>query len=160
MSVACRLCRSCQQTSPVFSLSTEDFNQTTHLTPYEHIAFNDNLSFILTLSSVQDVLKGSCHGHIMVISTWFSTHLEIFDMVFNTPCNFQHSFQYTLKFSTQFSIPLENFNMVFHTVFNMLHNIGGFQNCTFHIFHTFNARSSLTVMLCFWVGFYTLFSMG
>ena len=75
---------------------TEDFNQPTHVAPYEPIAFNDNLSFFNFLSSVQDVLKGSYHGHIIVISTWFSTHLEFFNMVFNMPCNFQHGFQYAL----------------------------------------------------------------
>ena len=34
MSIACRSCRSCQQTSPIFSSNTqEDFNQTTHWAP-------------------------------------------------------------------------------------------------------------------------------
>ena len=43
---------------------TEDFNQTTHVAPYEPIAFNDNLSFFNSLSSVQMYWK----GHIMVTS--------------------------------------------------------------------------------------------
>ena len=79
MSIACRLCRSYQQTSLVFSSSTQDFNQTIHVAPYVPIAFNDNLSFYYfnSLSSVQDVLKGSHHGN--------------FDMVFNIPWNFQHT---------------------------------------------------------------------
>ena len=101
----CRLCRSCRQTSPVFSSSTQRIS--TKWT-YEPIAFNDNLSFYFnSLNSVQDVLKESHHSRIMVISTWFLTHLEIFDTVFNMPLNFQHGFQYALKFSTQFSICLK-----------------------------------------------------
>ena len=44
---------------------TEDFNQTTHVAPYEPIVFNDNISFYLnSFSSVQDVLKES----LMVMS--------------------------------------------------------------------------------------------
>ena len=37
---------------------------------------------------------------------------------------------------------------MFDMVFNMVHNIGEFHNSTFDIFHTFNAKSSLTFMLC------------
>ena len=44
---------------------------------------------------------------------------------------------------------LEIFDIVFNTVFDMLHNNGEFQNCTFHIFHTFNARSSLYCYVVF-----------
>ena len=65
---------------------TGDFNQTTHVAPHEPIALNDDLSFSFnSLSFVQYVLKGSSHGHIMVILTWFSTHLEIFTTIFNMP---------------------------------------------------------------------------
>ena len=94
---------------------TEDFNQTTHVAPYEPIVLNDNLSYFNSLSFVQDVLKGSCHGHIIVILTWFSTHPEIFNTVFNMPWNFWHDSQYALKFSTHFQ---HAFNCVFSTPWN------------------------------------------
>ena len=84
----------------------------------------------------------------MVRSWWFLICFEIFEMVFNRPWNLWHGFQHTLKSLTWFSTHLEIFDMVFNTVFNMVHNIGEFQNSTFDIFHTFNAKSSLTFMLC------------
>ena len=101
-------------------------------------------SILTTVIMIQNWWKGSCNGQVMVIFdmlwnlwncfqhtlkslTWFSTHLEIFDMVFNTSWNFWHGFQHS---------------------FHMVHNIGEFQNSTFDIFHTFNAKSSLTFMLC------------
>ena len=56
----------------------------------------------------------------------FSTHLEIFKM-FST--HLEICYQHTFKFSTQFSTWFMRF-----------------QNCTFDIFHNFNARSSLTVV--------------
>ena len=51
---------------PSFSFKyTEDFNQTTHVAPYEPIVFNDNISFYFnSLSSIQDVFKES----LMVMS--------------------------------------------------------------------------------------------
>ena len=58
---------------PSFSFKyTEEINQTTHVAPYGPIVFNDNISFYFnSLSSVQDVLKESCHGNITAISTQF-----------------------------------------------------------------------------------------
>ena len=47
---------------------TEDFNQTTHVPPYEPIVFNDNISFYCnSLNSVQEVLKEPCHGNFNTV---------------------------------------------------------------------------------------------
>ena len=57
---------------PNFPLKyTEDLNQT-HVGVYEPIVFNDNISFYFNSpSSVQNMLKESHHGHIMLISKFF-----------------------------------------------------------------------------------------
>ena len=71
---------------------TEDLNQTTHVGAYEPIVFNDNISFYFSSpSSVQNMLKESHHGHIMLISKFFhdfgrkcpvmSIHI-VFDTIF------------------------------------------------------------------------------
>ena len=51
---------------------TEDFNQTTHVPPYEPIVFNDNISFYCnSLNSVQEVLKESCYGNFNTVQIFF-----------------------------------------------------------------------------------------
>ena len=47
----------------------QDFNQTTHVGPQEPIVFGDNINLYLNcLGSMKDVLKWSCHSHIMLFS--------------------------------------------------------------------------------------------
>ena len=49
--------------------NTLDFNQTTHVGPQEPIVLIDNINLYLNcLSSVKDVLKCSCHAHILLFS--------------------------------------------------------------------------------------------
>ena len=105
---------------------TQDFYKVIYVASYWLMVFINNISFYCNY----------CYyvSKLMVMSWWF-WH------IFSTPQNFAHIFNMPWN---MFSTHLE----IFDTVFNMVHNIGEFQNCTFHIFHTFNARSSLTVMLC------------
>ena len=49
--------------------NTLDFNQTTHVGPQEPIVLIDNINLYLNcLSSVKDVLKCSCHAHILLFA--------------------------------------------------------------------------------------------
>ena len=64
ISIVCRSCNSHQHTSSVFPSNTHSISTKLHC--LHNISFNFN-----SLSSVQDVLKESHHGHIMVTSCWF-----------------------------------------------------------------------------------------
>ena len=49
--------------------NTQDFNKTTRVVPQEPIVLIDNINLYLNcLGSVKDVLKWSCHTHIMLFS--------------------------------------------------------------------------------------------
>ena len=54
----------------------QDFNQTTHVGPQEPIVFGDNINLYLNcLGSMKDVLKWSCHSHIMLFQSLHSVCL-------------------------------------------------------------------------------------
>ena len=74
--------------------NSQDFNQTTHARPQHPIVFIHNISLYFNcISSVKYVFKRSRHAFFcsMTQALKFSTHFEIFDMVFNTVFNMVHT---------------------------------------------------------------------
>ena len=67
-----------EQTSPIFSLATENFNHTAYGEPQEAIVFIGNTSLYLNcLISVQDVLKWSHYKYITAYFWVSSLQLKV-----------------------------------------------------------------------------------